>query len=100
MSTGGVRTCGSTLVCSGTVTAAGFTISGVSGQNVGVTVPANVTLSETGGATMSATLSGSATTFTLAAAASTLNVGGTLSVGATQVAGNYSGTFAVTVNYQ
>ena len=29
----------------------------------------------------------------------TFNVGATLNVGATQAAGTYSGTFAVTVNY-
>ncbi len=36
---------------------------------------------------------------TLAGGSDTFNVGATLHVGATQAAGPYSGTFAVTVNY-
>ncbi len=36
---------------------------------------------------------------TLVGGSDTFNVGATLNVGAAQVAGTYSGTFAVTVNY-
>lgn len=70
-------------------------------MNVGVTVPGSVTLTETGGATMSATLNSSAASLTLAGtAADAFSVGGTLNVGGSQAAGAYAGTFTVTVNYQ
>ncbi len=36
---------------------------------------------------------------TLVGGSDTFNVGATLNVGATQASGTYSGTFAVTVNY-
>ena len=99
ISTAGARTCGSGLVCSGATTAAGFSVSGVTGQTVGVTVPGSVTLTETGGATMSATLSSSAASIVLDGT-DAFTVGGVLGVGGTQTAGAYSGLFTVTVNYQ
>jgi hypothetical protein len=40
-----------------------------------------------------------ATTGTLTAGAQTLTVGGTLSVGASQATGAYTGTYTVTVQY-
>jgi hypothetical protein len=99
ISTAGARACGTGLVCSGTVGAAGFTITGVSGQNVGISVPASVSLSDGGTNTMSASLTSSASTLTLDGT-DNFSVGGTLTVGAAQAAGAYTGTFAVTVNYQ
>lgn len=101
VATGGARTCAATLVCSGATTSAGFSVSGATGMNVGISVPGSVTLTETGGATMSATLASSATSLTLlGTAADAFRVGGTLNVGGTQAAGAYAGTFTVTVNYQ
>jgi len=101
VATGGGRTCATTLVCSGATTSAGFSVSGATGMNVGISVPGSVTLTETGGATMSATLASSATSLTLlGTAADAFRVGGTLNVGGTQTAGAYAGTFTVTVNYQ
>jgi hypothetical protein len=101
VATGGGRTCATTLVCSGATTSAGFSVSGATGMNVGISVPGSVTLTETGGATMSATLASSATSLTLlGTAADAFRVGGTLNVGGTQAAGAYAGTFTVTVNYQ
>ena len=99
--TGGARTCATTLVCSGATTSAGFSVSGATGMNVAISVPGSVTLTETGGGSMAATLVSSATSLTLAGtAADAFSVGGTLNVGATQAAGAYAGTFTVTVNYQ
>jgi hypothetical protein len=49
---------------------------------------------------MTASLSASATTATLVANAGSFSVGGTLSVGANQVDGDYVGTFTATVDYQ
>ena len=96
------RTCGTGLVCSGVVTSANFAIVGVGNQNVGISSDSSVTLTRIGGTeTMSATLASSASSATLSAlGTSSFAVGGVLTVGGTQVAGGYTGTFAVTVNYQ
>ena len=94
----GARTCGVGLTCSGTATAAAFSVIGTVGQVATVSVPATVTLTS-GGNNMTSTLLSSAATLTLAATNS-FNVGGTLAVGANQADGVYNGTFTVTVNYQ
>lgn len=98
VSTGGVRTCGAALVCSGSVTVANFTATGQSGQTATVSVPGSVSLTS-GSDTMSTTLVPSATSLSLAPTGS-FTVGGTLSVGANQAAGTYTGSFSVTVEYQ
>ena len=95
----GARTCGAGLVCSGTTTAAGFTIGGTTGQVVTISVPATVSLTS-GANSMSSTLAASAATATMVANAGSFTVGGTLSVGASQADGDYTGTFTATVNYQ
>jgi Mat/Ecp fimbriae major subunit len=97
--TAGARTCGSGLVCSGTTTAAGFTVGGTTGQVVTISVPATVTLNS-GSNSMTASLSASAATATMVASAASFTVGGTLSVAAGQADGDYEGTFSATVDYQ
>lgn len=99
VSSAGARTCGTGLICSGAFTAAGFNVTGTTGQVVTVSVPASVTLAS-GTNSMTASLSSSNSTLTLAANAGSFSVGGTLSVGANQADGDYSGTFAATVDYQ
>lgn len=99
VTTGGAATCGSGLTCIGTTSAAGFTLGGTNGASVGISGPATVTLNSAGNS-MTASLTYSATTVTLNATGGTFSVGGTLNVGAGQLAGNYSGTFIVTANYQ
>lgn len=99
ISSGGARTCGSGLVCSGATTAAGFTIGGTTGAVVTISVPASVSL-VSGADTMTASLAASATTTTLVANAGSFSVGGTLTVGANQADGDYVGTFTATVDYQ
>jgi Mat/Ecp fimbriae major subunit len=95
----GARTCGAGLVCTGTTTAADFSVVGTVGQVVTISVPASVTLAS-GANTMSSTLVASAATMTLAAT-NNFQVGGTLSVAANQADGVYvSPNFTVTVNYQ
>ncbi len=108
----GTRTsCGvtaSTGVCIGTTTSANFNISGSAGNTVAITLPAAATTftltntTGTGAETMTLkSMTGSATTATLSASgAASFTMGGTLAVGANQVAGDYSGTFTVTVQYQ
>ncbi len=99
ISTGGARTCGAGLVCSGATTAADFTIGGTTGMVVTISVPASVTLTS-GANSMTASLAASAATTTLVASAGNFSVGGTLAVGANQVDGDYVGTFTATVDYQ
>lgn len=97
--TGGV-TCGAGLSCTGTTTAANFNVAGTEGAVVVVGGDSNVTLNGSLGGTMSSTLTYSAPTVTLGATGGSFQVGGTLSVGANQAAGDYTGTFNVTANYQ
>lgn len=99
VSPAGVVSCGAGLTCIGTTTAAGFNLGGTSGANVVISVPANVTLTS-GANNMTATLTSSASTVTLTGTGGTFSVGGSLTVGANQAAGNYSGTFTATANYQ
>lgn len=94
------------LVSTGTRAPAGFTVTGSKGSMVAVTLPsAPATLTRAGG-TETMTLSGWNTNpngaFQLDAATGTANfaVGGTLAVASAQVAGVYSGTFVVSVEYQ
>ena len=87
---------------------ASFTITGCGGKDYSVTLPAasSVTLSDGGVNTMTVLSFNSDKTgvrslgsapFT--SGTDTLRVGGALSVGANQAAGNYTGTFDVTVQY-
>jgi hypothetical protein len=100
VSTSGAATCGTGLTCTGTTTAANFNIAGTSGAVVVVGGDSSVTLNGSLGGTMSSSLTYSASTVTLGATGGSFQVGGTLSVGANQTAGDYSGTFNVTANYQ
>lgn len=99
MTGAGTFTCGSGLTCSGTHNAAGFSISGTDGSAVTISSDPTVTLTS-GSYSMSASLTPSVASLTLASGAGTFNVGGVLAVGASQAAGTYAGTFNVTVNYQ
>jgi len=92
--TGGVQALG------GTPAAAAFSVTGQSGATFAITLPTTATLTS-GANTMSlGTFAHSAgATPTLTGGSSAFNVGATLSVGANQAAGAYSGTYAVTVNY-
>ena len=79
---------------------AGFNVTGASGQAYFITLPSSATLTS-GGDTMTIdTFNHDAgASPSLVGGSDTFNVGATLNVGATQAAGTYSGTFAVTVNY-
>lgn len=98
-STGGV-----TLpVVAGTVTAASFTVTGLATYTFSISLPSSPITITSGGnnMTVGTFTSDPATTGTLSGGTATLNVGATLTVGASQAAGTYtSGTpFTVTVNY-
>ena len=100
----GNRTCSALLVCVGSSSSVAFQVGGTTGASVVVTLPASAsTLTGTNtGQTMS--LNGFTRYFpagnTLVAGATSFLVGGTLTVGATQAADLYSGTFDVSVEYQ
>jgi len=95
--TGGVG-----LVTDGTnaPTAGVFTVTGATGIGFSITLPATATI--TSGAnnmTVNAFASTPSGSGTLVGGTATVNVGATLNVGANQVAGTYTGTYPVTVNY-
>ncbi len=99
VSAGGTVTCGSGLVCTGTRTAAGFDVSGTTGETVDVTVDKTVTLTNPNGDKMTADLAVSDATIVLAGS-DAFTVGGVLNVGASQADGAYKGSFNVAVVYQ
>jgi hypothetical protein len=99
VSAGGNVTCGSGLVCTGTRTAAGFDVSGTTGETVDVSVDKTVTLTNPNGDKMTADLAVSDATIVLAGS-DAFTVGGILNVGASQADGAYKGSFEVAVVYQ
>jgi hypothetical protein len=112
LATDGSRTAtgGVTIMAGGTPAAASFNVTGSAGAVYTITLPAGATTVSDGlGNTMTvnAWVSNPTPTGTLVLGASTLLVGATLNVGASQPAGTYntsnaggSGEFTVTVNYQ
>lgn len=94
------------LVWTGTRAPAGFTVTGSNGATVVLTLPsAAVNLTRSGGSdtmTLSGFTASPTGAFQLGSTtgSATFNVGGTLAVAANQVAGLYSGTFNVSVEYQ
>ena len=101
VSPAGARTCGAGLICSGTVSAADFSINGAPGATFALTMPtaANIT---SGSDTMQVnnfTNSLGGLTGTLTGGTAAFQLGATLNVGANQAVGTYTGTFTVTVDY-
>ncbi|WP_264605958.1 DUF4402 domain-containing protein [Sphingobium sp. B11D3D] len=78
-----------------------FSIGGQASTAITVTMPGSLTMSGSGGGTLSVTLSPSASgAQTLNTSGSlTLGVGGTLTVPSSTASGDYAGSFAVTVSY-
>lgn len=94
------------LISTGTRAPAGFTVTGSNGATVVLTLPsAPVSLTRSGG-TETMSLGGfnsnpvGAFQLSPTTGQANFNVGGTLTVGANQVAGVYNGTFNVSVEYQ
>ena len=98
------RTGGVTLAPGGTPGAARFVISGTPSRPVQVTLGTAPTLTRSGGtetmAMTALTMNGGINRTLTAAGALDLRIGGTLAVTANQVAGNYAGSFTVTVDYR
>ncbi len=86
----------------GTVTAASFTVEGEAGYTYAITLPVSATITDAISSTtmeLSDFQSSPSGTGTLTAGTETLKVGATLTVGAGQTSGAYTGSFDVTVNY-
>ena len=102
LSTAGSRTAtGGAKVGGGTSSAASFTVTGQAGYTYNITLPASAATLSSGANTMTVDnwVSNPTPSGTLTGGTSTLLVGGTLNVGASQAAGAYTGTFSVTVAY-
>lgn len=98
----GAATCGAGLTCTGSTSAADFTVTGTNNTIVTVSAPATVNLTNGATGSMTASLAAPAT-LALGNSGSTgtpLRFGGTLNVGASQEDGAYSATFNVSVDYQ
>ena len=86
----------------GTIYAAGFSVTGAPNLTYAITLPVSATLTGSVSGTMTLgtfTSSPSATGTLDGSDTQALTVGATLTVGAGQAAGTYSGTFSVTVDY-
>ncbi len=87
----------------GTVTAAGFTVTGSGSYTYAITLPTTVTLTHSGGVEIMSAgsfTSNPSGTGALSSGTQNVSVGSTLTVSAAQLAGVYtSGNFNVTVNY-
>lgn len=107
MDTAGARTpSGGATVIAGSPGAAGaFTIQGAAAQAFTLSITGTATLTDGSGNSMTADTFTNTTPGALTGAADAFSVGGTLNVGASQVAGGYStanaggATFTVTANY-
>lgn len=97
---GGTVTCGAGLTCSGSAVPGAFTATGSDGYDVDISVDASTSLTSGANSMTVNNLAPSAATATLTGGTTTFTVGGTLNVGANQVAGVYSGNYNVSVDYQ
>ena len=106
--TGRTATGGVTLITSGaTPSVAGYTVGGTASRNYAITLPASITvvnginnMTINGIGSFVGSKTAVSSTGTLDSNAQDIfKVGGTLIVDASQAAGVYAGTFAVTVNY-
>lgn len=99
VSTAGARsaTGGVVLATGGTVGAGTFTVTGTGSATFAVTYPPSFNVTS-GSDTMAVVVNGAATG-TLSGGTVSLPVGGTLTVGAAQAAGSYTGTYTMTVEY-
>jgi len=105
---GALASCGVKLVCGGTTDAPTFTITGLAGKAVDISiVNATETLNYVGTPPAGFSSAMTASTFTLSKTTSamttgtdTFTLGGTLTVGLLQAPGTYAGSVSVSVAYQ
>ena len=102
LSTSNVRTATNVILPNvpGTVSAAEFTVAGLANANYKINLPASTTITN-GTTTMTINnFTESASNVLTAAGTETFKVGATLNLAANQAAGSYTGSFAVTVDYE
>ena len=101
-------TCGTSLTCSGTANAPRFTITGLNGSTVAVTIPGGATLNGPVAppvgmlntmAVSALTTDLSANPVVLTTGSTTFNLGGTLTVASNQAPGVYTGSVVLSVAY-
>lgn len=96
----GTRSSTNVDLVGGTVGAAGFTVTGETNANYAISLPTNVILTGPSGTMTVDTFNDDAgANPRLTGGSDPFNVGATLNVGGNQALGGYTGTFAVTVNY-
>ncbi len=90
------------VAVAGTFSLAAFLVGGQNGAGFDITLPTSLTINRSGGGgTMNVNAFNSLPAFSSTIVGTTFfSVGATLNVGAAQPAGNYSGSFNVSVNYQ
>ena len=93
------QTCSVGLACVGPASRGVFSVVGANLTTVVITVDASTLLSGAG-TSMNLTLNPSVTSISATGSAQTFFVGGVLSVGASQAAGTYTGTYNVSAEYQ
>ena len=101
VTSGGVRSATNALLSTSVAGDFGrFTVTGAN-LTFAITAPPTVTLALAGAPSMIATLSGIASTGTIASGTALIDFGGSLAVAAaaTQTAGAYTGSFNMTVEY-
>lgn len=111
----GVRTCSGDVICgpAGSEQPAVFTVTGAANSSINVTVqdlvanPVSLTHTANAGSTsanhnieLTSLDDGSLGGFTTFSGNETFNVGGTINLDGSEIAGTYEGTFDVTVSYQ
>jgi hypothetical protein len=97
---GGAVSCSAAMRCVGGAEPARFTVSGGSGGVVLITIASEARLAGPGTASMTLRPIASASQIALADGTATLQVGGSLDVGADQAPGAYSGQFDIAFEYQ
>jgi hypothetical protein len=96
----GTRTCGAGLTCAGTPGSGRFDVTGSNGQTVDITDNGSDIALSDGTNSMSVAFDFSSATLAMTGSAVPLYVGGTLDVAQNQPTGVYTGTIAVSANYQ
>ena len=103
ISKAGLFTCNANVVCTGAVQVARYKVTGTNKMVVRITAP-NVTLTNQNDNTKTLTLTldspGTVTLTSSGEPGNNFDLGGTLTLSSTTVPGTYSGTLAVTVDYQ
>jgi hypothetical protein len=106
-SSGALTACGTTnLTCSAPATgysAAKYNVTGSNNSVVALTVPATVSMSNGAGGTISVNLAGAPTSLTLTSSGSPgddFSFGGSITLASSTADGSYTGTIAVTADYQ